>query len=182
MINEQVPNFDIVSFGGLFRFGTVFLRGLVQYFSNIPSVSHLCFDRSMDAASTPLSEIDWKAFVDNLTLCGSKTVGSGRSSTSLIGKPSSLISGGSGGGGAFADFAAERGGGGGVGVNARFFSGGSPRFRVDIRFSVMMAESRSQIRLCSSQMNVVAVQKSMRWKEVPSTTLRNYTGYPADAG
>jgi len=62
--------------------------------------------------------------------------------------------GSAGGGGGTG--AARGGGGGGGGVNARFFSGGSPRFLVDsLLFSVMtMRENGSQI---------WAVFESLKW-------------------
>lgn len=72
-----------------------------------------------------LSEIVWYALVERSMSCGSGSAGSGRPSLSLTGSPSSIGSGR--GRGAVGTV------GGGVGVNARFFSGGSPRFLVESR-------------------------------------------------
>ncbi len=52
----QVPSFVIVSFAGLLvKSGApFFFVGFVQYFSNMPSLSHFARDRCSDSARTPL--------------------------------------------------------------------------------------------------------------------------------
>ena len=75
-------------------------------------------------------------------------MGSGVSSVSFVGSFSSLISTGFGGGG-----------GGGGGVTARFFLGGSPRKRVDMRFSVILSALRSRYKRLTTE-----VFESKIWK------------------
>jgi hypothetical protein len=53
----QVPSFVIESFEGLFAGCSItpfFFTGFVQYFSNMPSLSHFCRDRCNESGRTPL--------------------------------------------------------------------------------------------------------------------------------
>jgi hypothetical protein len=60
IIIQHVPILVIVSLAGFpggsssCPFCPLSFFGLVQYRSNMPSVSHLCFDRDSDSAKTPL--------------------------------------------------------------------------------------------------------------------------------
>jgi hypothetical protein len=56
----HVPSFVIDSLGGLFAisgFPLFFAVGFVQYFSNMPSLSHFARDRRSDSCKTPLRQI-----------------------------------------------------------------------------------------------------------------------------
>ena len=58
MLMEQTPSLVIVSFAGFGVFAmSFFLLGLAQYRSKMPSFSHLCRDRSREAAKTPLTDV-----------------------------------------------------------------------------------------------------------------------------
>jgi len=69
----QDPSFVMESLGGLFggcSGAPFFFTGFVQYFSNIPSLSHFCRDRCNDSTKTPLSQAVKLARLSNMQIAG----------------------------------------------------------------------------------------------------------------